>query len=130
GYRPTRSPRERLGTRCRHTWQDGEVSVVGVLDLFRIGIGPSSSHTVGPMRAARRFADDVVAAGSDATNVRVQLFGSLGATGVGHGTVAAVVLGLTGVEPERVDPDAVDGAVDEVRVTGRLRLAGELDINF
>src|SRR5690606_2134440 len=78
----------------------------------------------------RRFADDVVAAGSDVTNVRVQLFGSLGATGVGHGTVAAVVLGLTGVEPERVDPDAVDGAVDEVRVTGRLRLAGELDINF
>ena len=106
------------------------MSVVGVLDLFRIGIGPSSSHTVGPMRAARRFAVDVVAGGSPVTGVRVELFGSLGATGVGHGTVAAVVLGLIGTEPERVDPDAVEGAVDEVRATGRLRLAGTIDVPF
>jgi L-serine dehydratase len=106
------------------------VSVVSVLDLFRIGIGPSSSHTVGPMRAARRFAVDVVAAGSALSGVRVDLFGSLGATGVGHGTVAAVVLGLTGAEPERVDPDAVERAVDEVRATGRLRLAGTVDVPF
>ena len=106
------------------------MSVVGVLDLFRIGIGPSSSHTVGPMRAARRFADGLVAGGSQPTGVRVELFGSLGATGVGHGTVPAIVLGLGGAEPERVDPDEIDATMHEVATTGRLRLAGVIDIPF
>jgi len=108
----------------------GPMSVVGVLDLFRIGIGPSSSHTVGPMRAARRFAADVVEAGDAVEGVHVELFGSLGATGGGHGTVPAVVLGLLGAEPERVDPDDVVPAVEEVRRTGRLRLLGSVDIPF
>ena len=106
------------------------MSVVGVLDLFRIGIGPSSSHTVGPMRAARRFALDVVAAGTDVTGVQVELFGSLGATGVGHGTVPAIVLGLTGAEPESVDPDDIDASIDAVRRTGRLTIAGAFDVPF
>ena len=106
------------------------MSVVSVLDLFRIGIGPSSSHTVGPMRAARRFAVDVVAVGAPITGIQVELFGSLGATGVGHGTVAAVVLGLTGAEPERVDPDEVEAAVDDVRASGQLCLAGSVDVAF
>src|SRR3954466_1760692 len=73
---------------------------VSVFDLFSIGIGPSSSHTVGPMRAARlftRFLDDRV------TSVRAELFGSLGATGHGHGTPRAVLLGLMGEDPETVD---------------------------
>lgn len=106
------------------------MSVISVLELFRIGIGPSSSHTVGPMRAARRFAIDVVESGEPVDGVRVELFGSLGATGVGHGTVAAVVLGLAGAEPERVDPDTVSAVVETVRSTGRLRLAGTIDIAF
>ena len=106
------------------------MSVVGVLDLFRIGIGPSSSHTVGPMRAARRFALDVVADGSDVTGVRVELFGSLGATGVGHGTVSAIVLGLTGAAPEHVGPDDVAAAMDELASTGRIRLAGAVEVEF
>jgi L-serine dehydratase len=106
------------------------MSVVGVLDLFRIGIGPSSSHTVGPMRAARRFALDVVAAGTEVSGVHVELFGSLGATGVGHGTVPAIVLGLTGAEPESIDPDDIDDSIDAVRRTGRLTIAGAFDVPF
>ncbi|MFP5488315.1 MAG: serine dehydratase beta chain, partial [Acidimicrobiia bacterium] len=106
------------------------MSVVGVLDLFRIGIGPSSSHTVGPMRAARRFAEAVVTTEAPVSGVRVQLFGSLGATGVGHGTVPAVVLGLSGAEPERIDPDEIVSVVDDVRASGRLHLAGAAEIAF
>jgi L-serine dehydratase len=106
------------------------MSVVGVLDLFRIGIGPSSSHTVGPMRASRRFADDVVTRGRDVTGVRVELFGSLGATGVGHGTVPAVVLGLAGASPETVDPDDITAVLARCRETGTLRIAGRYEIEF
>ena len=78
---------------------------ISVFDLFSIGIGPSSSHTVGPMRAARRFAaglDDDGLIG-DVTRVRVELFGSLGATGHGHGSDRAVILGLQGETPETVN---------------------------
>ena len=106
------------------------MSVVGVLDLFRIGIGPSSSHTVGPMRAARRFAGELADRQRPVVGVRVELFGSLGATGVGHGTVPAVVLGLMGERPEHVDPDAVGALVDAVRTSGRLRLAGGDEVPF
>ncbi|HEY2165905.1 MAG TPA: serine dehydratase beta chain, partial [Jatrophihabitantaceae bacterium] len=78
---------------------------ISVFDLFSVGIGPSSSHTVGPMRAARTFAagldDDGVLA--DVARVRVELFGSLGATGHGHGSARAVILGLEGERPETVD---------------------------
>ena len=79
---------------------------VSVFDLFSIGIGPSSSHTVGPMRAAARFARHLADDGllPDVARVRVELYGSLGATGAGHGTPGAVVLGLEGCAPETVDP--------------------------
>jgi L-serine dehydratase len=97
---------------------------VSVFDLFSIGIGPSSSHTVGPMRAAARFLQHLGSTGSMASvsKVQVQLYGSLGATGRGHGTIEAVVLGLTGADPETVDPAAVAQLVQEVRETRRLTL--------
>ena len=78
---------------------------VSVFDLFSVGIGPSSSHTVGPMRAAHRFVDQLVADGrlTDVARIRVELYGSLGATGAGHGTPGAVLLGLEGFAPETVD---------------------------
>ena len=82
---------------------------LSVLDMFRVGVGPSSSHTVGPMRAARRFAE-VLLAHPDlarAASLRVELFGSLGATGKGHGSDVAVVVGLEGAQPETVDTDTL-----------------------
>jgi len=105
---------------------------ISVFDLFTVGIGPSSSHTVGPMRAAGRF----VAALSDTgvlprvDRVRAELFGSLGATGHGHGSVKAVVLGLCGEAPETVDPYAAEPAVAAVRDGGRLALNGRHEIGF
>ena len=105
---------------------------LSVFDLFRVGIGPSSSHTVGPMKAAGRFvaslADDGVLAGVAA--VKAELFGSLGATGHGHGSVPAVILGLAGHRPDHVDPRAVRPLVDAARARHRLRLAGDHDIDF
>jgi len=105
---------------------------ISVFDLFKIGIGPSSSHTVGPMRAAALFARSVADDGLlDAiAGVRVELFGSLGATGHGHGSVKAVVLGLLGEQPDLVDPAAAQPMVDAVRETGVLRLPGTAGIAF
>ncbi|WP_203834209.1 L-serine ammonia-lyase, partial [Actinoplanes campanulatus] len=94
---------------------------VSVFDLFSVGIGPSSSHTVGPMRAARMFAARL--AGVDGvTRVRAELFGSLGATGHGHGTPKAVLLGLTGADPETVDVTAADERAARIHAEGRLPL--------
>jgi L-serine dehydratase len=105
---------------------------ISVFDLFKIGIGPSSSHTVGPMRAAALFARSVADDGLlDAiAGVRVELFGSLGATGHGHGSVKAVVLGLLGEQPDLVDPAAAQPMVDAVRESGVLRLPGTEGIAF
>jgi L-serine dehydratase len=105
---------------------------VGVFELFSIGVGPSSSHTVGPMRAAARFVDLLTDSGvlADVERVRVELYGSLGATGRGHRTVDAVVLGLEGCAPETVDPVASQARFAEIRETGRLRLAAGPEISF
>jgi L-serine dehydratase len=105
---------------------------VSAFDLFKIGIGPSSSHTVGPMRAAGMFVASLAADGvlDRVAGIRVELFGSLGATGHGHGSVKAVVLGLTGAEPETVDPASAGPLVDQVRETGRLRLPAGPEIAF
>jgi len=102
---------------------DGTMSI-SVFDLFKIGIGPSSSHTVGPMRAAAMFVSSLGSGGlaDQVTAIRAELFGSLGATGHGHGSVPAVVLGLLGEDPETVDPSATASIVDRVRQTGRLAL--------
>ena len=101
-------------------------------DLFKVGIGPSSSHTVGPMRAACSFVLRLRREGllSRVARVRCELFGSLGATGHGHGSVKAVVLGLAGERPELVDPGTADARVASVRQAGKLSLAGEHPIAF
>jgi L-serine dehydratase len=99
---------------------------ISVFDLFTIGIGPSSSHTVGPMRAARRFVERLAAEGvlDRTARVRVELFGSLAATGRGHGTDRAVLMGLEGEAPEAVDPDRVGPRVEAIRAEGRICLLG------
>jgi L-serine dehydratase len=105
---------------------------LSVFDLFRIGIGPSSSHTVGPMRASRSFALALESRGllSGTSAVTVELYGSLGATGKGHGSDKAVVLGLMGETPEGVEVAAADGLVARVRNTERLSLLGRHDVAF
>ncbi len=105
---------------------------ISAFELFKIGIGPSSSHTVGPMRAAGMFTEALAAEGllPRVAGLRVELFGSLGATGHGHGSVKAVVLGLTGEHPETVDPVAAEPLVARVRATGRLALPGGREITF
>jgi L-serine dehydratase len=105
---------------------------ISVFDLFKIGIGPSSSHTVGPMRASRMFATGLADSGGlDLTAaVRVELFGSLGATGRGHGTDKAVILGLLGETPEGVDVGSIAARVAAVRQTGSLDLIGRRPVAF
>jgi L-serine dehydratase len=105
---------------------------ISVFDLFTIGIGPSSSHTVGPMRAALMFVNSLHDAGllERTQTVRAELFGSLGATGHGHGSAAAVLLGLEGHAPDRVDPAEVEGRLAAIRESGRIRLLGRHEIAF
>ena len=97
-----------------------------IFDLFKIGIGPSSSHTVGPMIAARQFACQLDARGllPAVQRLEVELFGSLAATGVGHGTDRAVLLGLAGHLPEQVDPDQIDAAINTIHTSGQLAVLG------
>ena len=105
---------------------------VSVFDLFKIGIGPSSSHTVGPMRAARLFTLRLAQDGLLARTARVtaQLYGSLGATGKGHGSDKAVLLGLAGHEPDTVDVEAVPALLAAMRAAGRIELAGSHSVPF
>jgi len=105
---------------------------VSVFDLFKIGIGPSSSHTVGPMRAARLFAVRLQHDGHLQRVARIvaELYGSLGATGRGHGTDKAVLLGLEGEEPDKVDVDGIDQRLDAIRSEGRLKLLGRQAVEF
>ncbi|WP_245257501.1 L-serine ammonia-lyase [Methylocapsa acidiphila] len=107
-------------------------AAVSVVDLFTIGIGPSSSHTVGPMRAAYRFAKTVQAMGLEPSldGLRVELFGSLALTGKGHATDVAVILGLSGWEPEKVDPAEAQALVDEIRRCGALTFGAGKRIRF
>lgn len=106
--------------------------MISALDLYSIGIGPSSSHTVGPMRAAASFVDRLRADGrlSEIVRVRAELFGSLGATGSGHGSDKAVVLGLIGERPETVDPLTADRRFESVIHSGVLPLGGDHPIGF
>ena len=105
---------------------------ISVFDLFKVGIGPSSSHTVGPMRAAFLFVSRLHDTGllERVASVRCELFGSLGATGHGHGSVPAVVLGLSGEQPHLVDPVEAEPIVSAVRSGGRIALGGKHTVTF
>jgi L-serine dehydratase len=105
---------------------------LSAFDLYSVGIGPSSSHTVGPMRAAKTFVDGLADTGRlpEVARVQAELFGSLGATGHGHGSAKAVVLGLAGEEPATVDTDSSDDRVAAVRAQRSLLLAGTHPITF
>jgi L-serine dehydratase len=106
--------------------------VTSVFDLFKIGVGPSSSHTMGPMTAACRFVEALAEKSLlDSTErVEVDLYGSLALTGKGHATDRAILLGLSGTRPDRIDPDEADRTVARIRETARIALAGTREIGF
>jgi len=106
--------------------------MLSVLDIFRIGIGPSSSHTVGPIRIGKRFVDSLLREGyfGAAARIEVVLQGSLALTGIGHATPKACILGLLGLEPETLDPDTADGLVARVETENVLLLGGRKEISF
>ena len=106
--------------------------MLSVLDIFRIGIGPSSSHTVGPIRIAKRFVDELETSGKlcECHHITVELQGSLALTGKGHATPKAVILGLMGLEPETLDPDTAEAQVHDAYTRNRIRLGGKTEIQF
>ena len=105
---------------------------LSVFDIFKVGIGPSSSHTMGPMRAAREFVLGLERDGllEKTQQIAVRLYGSLALTGAGHGTDRAVLAGLEGAEPETVDPDSIDPLLQRIRATGQIKLLGRHEIAF
>jgi len=106
------------------------VSSISILDIFEIGIGPSSSHTVGPMKAAGAFVNRVEQSGGAVQKLEVRLYGSLAYTGKGHGSDSAILLGLNGADPETVDPDEVDTILRNIRSGQSLDLRGVGTIGF
>ena len=105
---------------------------VSVFDLFKIGVGPSSSHTVGPMKAARMFAAGLEDAGTlaDVATIECELFGSLGLTGKGHGSDKAVLLGLEGAEPDSVAIESIEPTLERIRAEQRIHLMGKHAVPF
>src|ERR1700712_2355369 len=105
---------------------------LSVFDLFKIGIGPSSSHTVGPMKAAAMFARRLQKAGLLPKTARIEakLYGSLGATGKGHGTDTAVMLGLEGSMPDTIDPDTIEARLRRIRAQGKVMVEGTHAVSF
>ena len=106
------------------------MAAISIFDIFKIGIGPSSSHTVGPMKAAHAFATALAGLEMPVSTVDVTLHGSLAYTGKGHGTDSAVILGLTGVQPDSVDPESVEPALRRIRDDKRLPVPGVGTIDF
>ncbi|MGA9427721.1 MAG: L-serine ammonia-lyase, partial [Terracidiphilus sp.] len=106
--------------------------MTSLFDLYKIGVGPSSSHTMGPMRAAHRFVSGLVESGvlDRVARIEAQLYGSLALTGIGHATDRAVLLGLSGNEPATVDPAAIESTVSAIRASRALNLAGRRAIPF
>ena len=105
------------------------MSAISIFDIFKIGLGPSSSHTVGPMKAARAFVESLPALDRVA-RIQVTLYGSLAYTGKGHGTDSAVLLGLSGERPETIDPDSVEALLGKIVAEKKLRLSGQDSIPF
>ncbi|MCJ8506947.1 L-serine ammonia-lyase [Rhizobium lemnae] len=109
---------------------------LSVFDVFKIGVGPSSSHTMGPMSAANRFLDLIVSnewprpVGSHVSAIKASLHGSLAFTGIGHGTGRAVILGLMGEAPNTVDPDRMDDVIEQVERSGRITPPGHPGYDF
>jgi L-serine dehydratase len=103
---------------------------ISVFDLFTVGVGPSSSHTVGPMKAAARFIDLIGARLDDVADLEVDVFGSLAATGLGHGTFDAILLGLEGVRPDAVEPNEIDERKERMRRTGTIVLGDRKELPF
>ncbi|MGI9274365.1 MAG: L-serine ammonia-lyase [Endozoicomonas sp.] len=106
--------------------------MLSIFDIFKIGIGPSSSHTVGPMWAGNRFLNELREKGilGSIASVRVGLYGSLALTGVGHGTDKASLLGLAGYQPDTIDPDEADRIFEEIKTSKKMNLGGEHEITF
>ena len=106
--------------------------MLSIFDIFKIGIGPSSSHTVGPMWAGHRFLSELKDKGilNEISSVRVGLYGSLALTGVGHGTDKASLLGLAGYQPDSIDPDEADRIFESIKSDKKIKLAGEHEIDF
>jgi len=103
---------------------------ISVFDIFKIGVGPSSSHTVGPMKAARQFVLGLANSPHQVARIQVSLHGSLAYTGKGHGTDSAVILGLLGCQPETLDPDDVEGMLRTVHESDRMTVPGIGEIEF
>ena len=103
---------------------------ISVFDIFKIGVGPSSSHTVGPMKAARQFALGLANADGKVSKIQATLFGSLAYTGKGHGTDSAIILGLMGSQPETLDPDSIENALRAVHASTRIKVPDVGDIKF
>src|SRR5262245_57620068 len=105
---------------------------ISVFDLFSIGIGPSSSHTVGPMRAAYQFANKILSLGhiEKTKKITIDLYGSLALTGKGHATDIAILLGLQGETPEHIDPSKVTAHVEKIRKSHTLNLLGKYPLHF
>ena len=101
-----------------------------IFDIFKIGIGPSSSHTMGPMRAAARFAAALAEESESVHQLFVELFGSLALTGQGHCIDRAILLGLEGRLPDEIDPDAIASILERIRSEGRVRLGGGKAVEF
>ena len=106
--------------------------MLSIFDIFKIGIGPSSSHTVGPMWAGHRFLNELQEKGilNSITSIRVGLYGSLALTGIGHGTDKASLLGLAGYTPDTIDPDDADRAFEDIKSSKKIKLAGIHEIDF
>ncbi|MNL24688.1 L-serine dehydratase 1 [compost metagenome] len=105
---------------------------ISVFDIFKIGIGPSSSHTLGPWRAAQQFTASLKKEGllTQVEQVKVLLYGSLAKTGIGHGTDVAILLGLTGADPVTFDVNAIDSTIASIKDDQLLSLSGEQLISF
>src|SRR5579871_332959 len=102
---------------------------LSVFDIFKIGVGPSSSHTLGPWRAAERFLSEIKNI-EEITKVQVRLYGSLAKTGRGHGTDIAVMMGLSGENPVTFDTTQLTPTIDRIKTSGKIKLQGKNEIAF